>query len=678
MIARASTAAGRLGRRSLAMRLLFWFLLIALLPCGLLTALTASLANRALEETVRERLVQTAAARATQLEAYAAERVQDGTTLARAPTVVSAVTTLRTAAVAATATPTGEMLQQAAEDFNGFLSYVTASFGYHSLLLLDADGLVLCSIGDDLQPGRLVTEGSLAASELAAGIDRSRTLLQSELGRFEPFGPAGQPLAFVTSPVFADGKVVGVLALGLGPERVWQVLTDTTGLGATGEFLAAEQLGEVARVTVPLRHRPDAAYELTIPLAANEAAGARLASSGDRGYGLFPDYRGEQVAAAWCYLPSYRWGLVAKQDASEAFALVRFQRLLIGGLLVATVLIVALVALFVARGISTPIRRAVELARKVAAGDLRAEVDVETRDETALLLAALQTMTNDLRSLIGRVQSATEALGGTVSSLQTTGAEQEQVVTRLGESTTQTVTAVEEITVTGKELARTMDAVNEMAGHTGTMAIDGRKNLASMDDTMRQLADSTTSFGSRLAEINERAKTINLAVTTIAKVADQTNLLSINAAIEAEKAGEYGRGFLVIAREIRRLADQTAVASLEIEQVVKGMQLSVSSGVMEMDKFSKSVETGVEEIAGVSSQLAEIISSVKGISERFGQVAEGMQAQSQGAEQIRDAMTTVANGAAASESGLDAFREATDSLEQAASGLQAEIARFTL
>jgi methyl-accepting chemotaxis protein WspA len=664
--------------RSLAVRLLFWFLLISLVPCGLLTAITTRLATQALEETVRERLVQIASARAEQLEAYASERVQDGTTLSRAPTVVTAVSSLRAVAASADAGQTPSALKQASEAFTDFLSYVTASFGYRSLLLLDADGLVLCSIGGDLVPGQVVTEGTLSASELAAGFDRSRTLLQSELGRFEPFGKSGEPVAFVTSPGFADGMVVGVLALGLSPERVWQVLTDTTGLGTTGEFLAAEQLRETARVTVPLRHRPDAAYRLTIPLASNEALGARLASSGNRGYEIFPDYRGEQVAAAWCYLPSYRWGLVAKQDASEAFALVRFQRLVIGGLLIGTLMVVVLVALFVARSISTPIRRAVDLARQVAAGDLRASVTVRTRDETALLLGALQTMTSDLRSLIGRVQSATEALAGTVSSLQVTGTNQEQVVTRLGESTTQTVTAVEEITVTGKELARTMDAVNEMAGNTGAMAIEGRENLASMDDTMRQLADSTASFGSRLAEINERAKTINLAVTTITKVADQTNLLSINAAIEAEKAGEYGRGFLVIAREIRRLADQTAVASLEIEQVVKGMQLSVSSGVMEMDKFTKSVETGVTEIASISSQLAEIISSVKGISERFGQVAEGMQAQSQGAEQIRDAMNQVAEGAARSEAGLDDFHAATANLEQAAAGLQAEIARFTL
>ena len=159
----------------------------------------------------------------------------------------------------------------------------------------------------------------------------------------------------------------------------------------------------------------------------------------------------------------------------------------------------------------------------------------------------------------------------------------------------------------------------------------------------------------------------------------QTNLLSINAAIEAEKAGEYGLGFLVIAREIRRLADQTAVASLEIEQVVKEMQLSVSSGVMEMDAFTKSVETGAQEIGGVSRQLAEIIASVKGISERFEQVAEGMQAQSQGAEQIRIAMAHLAESVSESESALDSFQNATKpDVQQAANDLHGEITHFKL
>jgi len=664
-------------RRPLARRLLFWFLLIALLPCGLITAITGRLANRALEDTIRERLIQIASARSNDLEAYALERVQDGTTLSRSPSVRQAIETL----VAATPGDTSNRrarLREAALPFEDFLGYVTTSFGYRSLLLLDADGEVLFSLADDLPVGRSLNDETLAGTALAQAFDRSRRLLQSELGHFEPFGNTGEPLAFVTSPVFSDGMVIGVLALGLGPERVWRILTDTTGLGATGELVAAERLGDNARITAPLRHRPDSAFRLTVSLGADEALGARQASSGNRGYAIFPDYRNQPVAAAWCYLPSYRWGLVVKQDASEAFALVRFQRSMIVGLLGITVLLVVIGALLVARSISTPIRKAVDLARQVAAGDLRASIAVSSEDETAVLQEALHTMTSDLRSLIGRVQASTQALAETTTTLQHTGTNQQRVVSQLSESTTQTAAAVEEITVTGKELAETMQTLDTMAAQTGTLASEGRENLSSMDATMRNLAQSTTSFGSRLAVINERATTINLAVTTIAKVADQTNLLSINAAIEAEKAGESGLGFLVIAREIRRLADQTAVASLEIEQVVKEMQMSVSAGVMEMDAFTKSVTTGVEEIDGVSTQLAEIISSVKGISDRFRHVAEATQAQSRGAEQIRDAMGHVADGASDSKAALAAFQAVSTDLQRAAEALQAEIARFRL
>ena len=177
------------------------------------------------------------------------------------------------------------------------------------------------------------------------------------------------------------------------------------------------------------------------------------------------------------------------------------------------------------------------------------------------------------------------------------------------------------------------------------MAAHGQESLAGMDQTMRQLADSTSSIGSKLSVISERAANINLVVTTITKVADQTNLLSINAAIEAEKAGEYGLGFLVVAREIRRLADQTAVATLDIERMVKEMQYSVSAGVMEMDKFSDQVRQGVGEVAHIGDQLGQIIAAVQGLTERFDQVTEGMRVQSQGADQIREAVVRLSEGA---------------------------------
>ena len=666
-------------QRSIAGRLLFWFLVIALIPCAILTAITARIATRALENSVRSNLVKIAAAKAGELESYAIERVRDGTALARGPTLVRAVRQLA-AAIDEKATPAAqaETLAKAGPEFEPFLRYVSMSFDYSQLLVIDLEGRVLFSLDQTFPTGSTILSGGLASSELAAAFDRSRTLLQSELSGFQTYGGSPQPLAFVTSPIFDEGRVIGVLAMGLGPQRVWQVLSDLTGLGDTGEIVTGQRMGDTVTVTTPLRHAPDAAFKMQIPIGGDQGTATQRAASGERGYGTVRDYRGEEVVSAWCYLPSFRWGMNVKQDAKEAFALVNFQRAAIIGLSLATILGVTLAALVVARTISTPIRTAVDVAKQVAGGDLRARVGVTSDDETGALLAAIQTMTNDLRGLIGRIQKSSVALISTATAIQATSSEQQQVIADYGASTSQAVAAVKEISVTSQELVRTMTEVNDMAAHTGAMAAEGRGNLTNMGTTMRQLAESTSSFGAKLGVISERAANINLAVTTITKVADQTNLLSINAAIEAEKAGEYGLGFLVVAREIRRLADQTAVASLDIERMVKEMQYSVSAGVMEMDKFAEQVRGGVREIADISENLGEIITAVQGISGRFGQVTEGMRAQSQGAEQIREAMVRLAEGASRTASSLNEFNTATTHLREAVGDLKQEVSRFTI
>ena len=658
-------------RRSIAGRLLFWFLVIALIPCAIVTAITARIAATALEKSVRDNLVQIAAGKANELESYASERVRDCAAFARGPTFTHAVRELA-------AVPGTDALHEAGAEFREYFTYVAKAFDYADLLLLDGDGRVIFSLAESIPCGSSIASGSLVSSELAAGFDRARTLLQSDLSGFQPYGKAATPLAFVTCPVLDEGRVTGVLALALGPQRVWRILSDLTGLGDTGEIVAGELVGNAVLITTPLRHATNAAFRMKIPLASAQATATQRAATGDRGYGEATDYRGMEVAAAWCYVPSFRWGLVVKQDAAEAFGLVRFQRLAVVGLSLATILGVTAAALAVARSISTPIRTAVAVANQVAGGDLRADVGDTADDETGALLGAIQTMTNDLRGLIGRIQHSSVALISTATAIQATASEQQQVITDYGASTSQAVAAVKEISVTSQELLRTMTEVNDMASHTGKMATAGRVGLGGMDGTMRQLAESTSSFGSKLAVISERAANINLAVTTITKVADQTNLLSINAAIEAEKAGEYGLGFLVVAREIRRLADQTAVASLDIERMVKEMQYSVSAGVMEMDKFAEQVRTGVREIGDVSAKLGEIIEAVQGISGRFGQVTEGMRAQSQGAEQIREAMIRLAEGATRTASSLNDFNGATVHLREAVGDLKEEVSRFTI
>jgi methyl-accepting chemotaxis protein WspA len=186
------------------------------------------------------------------------------------------------------------------------------------------------------------------------------------------------------------------------------------------------------------------------------------------------------------------------------------------------------------------------------------------------------------------------------------------------------------------------------------------------------LASST----SELAATRAKADNITQVVTTTTKVAGQTNLPSTNAAGEAEKADEHGRGFLVVAREIRRLADQTAVATLDIENMVRLVQGAVSAGVMQMDKSGEGVRSGVGRVAEVNGQTGQIIAEVAALSERFGSVNEGMNNQSAGAQQINEAMGSIASNVRQTSAALEALNKATHHLRASAEQLNQEVASF--
>ncbi|MES1213447.1 MAG: methyl-accepting chemotaxis protein [Singulisphaera sp.] len=281
-------------------------------------------------------------------------------------------------------------------------------------------------------------------------------------------------------------------------------------------------------------------------------------------------------------------------------------------------------------------------------------------------------------NVVRSVRESSVRLLGIASEIATSAYQQESTVQSLSSSTTEIAAAVREISATGKELSGTMDDLNARAGKAAVLAGDSRTQLGEMQGTMQQLAESTSSISAKLALIREKADSINVVVTTITKVADQTNLLSINAAIEAEKAGETGRGFLVVAREIRRLADQTAVATLDIENSVRQMHDAVSAGVMQMDKFGDEVRFGVGRVADISNRFGNIIEDVGAVSDSFRQVNEGMRNQSIGADQINEAMVTIADGTRHTAASLADFNQATTDLRESVKTLNDGISQFSV
>ncbi len=330
------------------------------------------------------------------------------------------------------------------------------------------------------------------------------------------------------------------------------------------------------------------------------------------------------------------------------------------------------------RAVTVPLGRLLGIVDLMRRGDFSERLTLERRDEFSTLADGVNAMADDLAGLIGQIQKSSIQVNTSITEVAATSKEQQATANEIAATTTEIGATAKEISATSNELAHTMDEVSAVAEQTATLANGGQAGLARMESTMRQVMEAAGAINAKLAILSEKAGNINQVVTTITKVADQTNLLSLNAAIEAEKAGQYGRGFAVVATEIRRLADQTAVSTYDIEQMVKDIQSAVAAGVMGMDKFSEEVRRGMEEVQQVGGQLSEIIEQVQGLVPRFEGANEGMQAQATGAGQISEALSQLSEAAQQTVESLQQSTLAIDELNQVSNGLRSSISRFKL
>ena len=516
-----------------------------------------------------------------------------------------------------------------------------------------------------------------------------------------------------------DGKVIGMLYVGLRPDRLGTLRRDIkdirvgrTGyvyvLGAhadrRGRYIIAKKLQDKADRDGEMiwdAQGPDGAYFIRdIVKGAAKLAPRKIQwqtylwkNPGDPQARLkvaaFTYYRPwDWVIAAGTYFDDYD---AAQRKVDEMLNLMLIVWVACGIVLLA---VITKIAFVVGARIADPISRITAVAQIIARGDLHqaqealdafsiatgeggeGSEEANPREETRRLIRAIRSMTGNLNSLVGQVQTSGIQVTSSSTEIAASARELEATTSEQAASTNEVVATAKSISATSRELAETMDEVTQVAADTAEVASGGQSGLGNMVDTMRQLSDATRSISSRLSAISEKANNISTVVTTINKVADQTNLLALNAAIEAEKAGEYGQGFSVVAREIRRLADQTAIATLDIDEMVKEMLSAVSAGVMEMDKFNEEMRRGQEETSRISSQMARIIEQVQALTPRFEAVGEGTRIQSEGAEQIAESMVQLSEAAHQTAQALREFNRVIEDLNQAAGGLQSEVSRF--
>jgi len=344
--------------------------------------------------------------------------------------------------------------------------------------------------------------------------------------------------------------------------------------------------------------------------------------------------------------------------------------------LVVAILAAGLCGLLLMRAIMAPMQRIVDILETMRDGDLSKRLNLERKDEFGAVETGFNDMMTELTALVSQAQRSSVQVTTSVTEIAATSKQQQATATETAATTTEIGATSREIAATSRDLVRTMTEVSTAADQASVAAGSGQQGLARMEETMHSVMGAADLVNAKLAILNEKAGNINQVVVTIVKVADQTNLLSLNAAIEAEKAGEYGRGFAVVATEVRRLADQTAVATYDIEQMVREIQSAVSAGVMGMDKFSEEVRRGMFEVQQVGEQLSQIIHQVQALAPRVLMVNEGMQAQATGAEQINHALVQLGDASSQTVESLRQASFAIDELSQVAVGLRSGVSRF--
>ncbi len=357
----------------------------------------------------------------------------------------------------------------------------------------------------------------------------------------------------------------------------------------------------------------------------------------------------------------------AAEDQSMQVELKKNSVLIIGSSALA--LLVGLIAAWViTRLIVAPLRSVIRVAQQIAAGDLSATVEVTRRDEIGQLMLAMQQMGAGLSSIVSGLQAGIEQLASSAQSLSAVTEQTNLEVSSQKEETEQVATAMNQMTATVHDVARNAEEAAQAAQTADDKVESGQQVVRQSMERIEQLADSATCASSSIESLSAQIQNIGTVLGVIKSVAEQTNLLALNAAIEAARAGEQGRGFAVVADEVRALAKRTQQSTEEIERLVSALRSAANASVQQIQSSGELVKLAVSDALQTESALGSIAAAVSLIQQMNQQIAAAAEQQSSVAEEINRSVTSIR--ASADQSSLAMQGNAASSIELAQLGAE--------
>lgn len=349
-----------------------------------------------------------------------------------------------------------------------------------------------------------------------------------------------------------------------------------------------------------------------------------------------------------------------------------------GALILGAVALGLIVGLMISRSITVPMGEALAVAERIAEGNLANLIDGEGGDEVSRFRAALGRMQESLRGVVGQLQTSSRHLSSSSAQLASSADSVSEASGRQSEAASSMAASVEEMTVSINHVADSAQEAARLSSDAGERSNQGARVIHTAVERMREIAMTIEQGSARVSELRDRTGEISRVVGVIRDVADQTNLLALNAAIEAARAGEQGRGFAVVADEVRKLAERTAQSTTEIGQLITAIQGAVGEVSSVMERSVASASGGVDVANEAGTAVAAITDSALAVNRVVNEISSALQEQSAAATDIAQNVERIAQMAENNAGAVGETNVAAHELRTIAVDMDGALQRFKL
>jgi methyl-accepting chemotaxis protein len=368
----------------------------------------------------------------------------------------------------------------------------------------------------------------------------------------------------------------------------------------------------------------------------------------------------------------------ANQAADLAQRVFSQSRIWVVGMIAVTALITIALAVLLTRSIVLPLAQSVKVAQGVASGDLTGEITVSGKDEPARLQQALKSMQENLRETIRRISDSSNQLASASEELSSVTEDATRGLHQQSQEIEQAATAVNQMTAAVEEVASNAVATSQASRESDRIAQHGREQVHQTVLSIESLADDVTANATQVEDLAQKVYGISKVLDVIRSIAEQTNLLALNAAIEAARAGEAGRGFAVVADEVRALAHRTQQSTREIEQMIGGIQQGTDQAVSSMQQSNGRARATLDIAKSAGTALEEIASAFTLINERNLVIASASEQQAAVAREVDRNLMNIRDLAMQTSAGANQTSAASHELSRLAVDLNSMVARFSV